>query len=172
MTAFPHVKVDERRVKPNPSVGLHAHCTDEAIAIEEGMTPLRVTGVRSDGAEYTGQILLPSTYALLLMKLYALRDQWQNAAKEFGRKHAIDLYTLVALMTEAEYEASRELSKRYQETPEGNEASRIVAELFSTESGGGVLRMKEHGTLPATANIAAFLDVLGEFFPNAGKREG
>ncbi|MCW3097161.1 MAG: hypothetical protein JWL77_2779 [Chthonomonadaceae bacterium] len=49
-----------------------------------------------------------------MMKLYALRDQWESAEKGFGRKHAIDLYTLIALMTEPEYHTSQELSRRYQ----------------------------------------------------------
>lgn len=165
-SVFPHVKVDERRVRPHPSVGLHAHRTDEAIALEDNMTTVTVTGPRSNGERYTGQLSLPSTYASLMMKLYALRDQWASTEKGFGRKHAIDLYTLIALMTEPEYHTSQELSRRYQATMEGREAGRITKALFKDDSGMGVLRMKEHGTLPAQADIAVFLSVLKELFPD------
>jgi hypothetical protein len=81
---YPNVKVDERRVSPRPSVGLHAHRTDEAIAIEDHLTTLPIAGVRSTGDLYTAQIYLPSIYASLMMKLYALRDQWEYVAKGFG----------------------------------------------------------------------------------------
>jgi hypothetical protein len=168
-SVFPHIKVDERRVRPHPSVGLHAHRTDEAIAIEDNMTTVTVTGLRSSGDLYTGKISLPSSYASLMMKLYALRDQWESAEKGFGRKHAIDLYTLIALMTEPEYHTSQELSRRYQVTAEGREAGRITGALFRDDSGMGVLRMKEHGTLPANADIAAFVTILQELFPEAAK---
>jgi hypothetical protein len=43
--------------------------------------------------------------------------------------------------------------------------------LFRDESAMGVLRMKEHGTLPANAEIAAFLSVLRELFPEDGDTE-
>jgi len=169
--AFPNMKIDVRRVRPHPSVGLHAHRTDEAIAIEDSMTTMSVTGFRSNEDQYTGQISLPSAYALLMMKLYALRDQWEKPDKGFGRKHAIDLYTLIALMTESEYHTSQELSRRYQTTAEGKEAGQIARALFKDESAMGVLRMKEHGTLPTDADIATFLSVLKELFPEEGNPE-
>ena len=167
ITTFPHMKVDARRVKPNPSVGLHAHRTDEAVAIEDSMTSVAVSGHRSNGEEYVGRIYLPSTYALLMMKLFALRDQWDREGKDFGRKHAIDLYTLIALTTEPEYRVCLELSERYRHGTEGKEAARIVSELFFDESGAGVLRLKEHGTLPSDADVPSFLTLLKEFFPES-----
>lgn len=169
---YPHVKFDERRVKPHPSVGLHAHRTDEAIAIEDSTTTISISGLRSTGDPYTGHLYLPSTYALLMMKLHAFRDQCENAFKAYGRKHAIDLYTLIALLTEPEYHLSLELSRRYRTTLEGAEAARIVASLFPDESTLGILRMKEHGTLPPNADIPAFLTVLAELFPRDRESEG
>jgi hypothetical protein len=164
-TRYPQVKSDARRVKPHPSVGLHAHRAPEAIATEEGAMPFTVVGARSSGEAYAGTIFLPSGYALLMMKLYALRDQWDKAAKGFGRKHALDLYTIVALMTEAEYRVSLAWSVQYQATEEAQEATRIVATLFGSETGIGLLRMREQGTLPAEADLVAFRELLHEFFP-------
>ena len=135
------------------------------------MMSLSVTGPRSNGEIYTGQIHLPSPYALLMMKLFALRDQWENAAKGYGRKHAMDLYTLIALTTEPEYQVCQELSRRYRASAEGREATRIVEVLFAEETGPGILRMKEHGTLPPDADIVMFLSLLREFFPPEGTEE-
>ena len=164
---FPQIKLDSRRIKPYPSVGIHAHRTDEAIAIEDEATPLSLSGIRSTGEAYTGTIFLPSTYALLLMKLFALRDQVDMESKVFGRKHALDLYTLIAILTEPEYEQTQDLRERYCHTEEAREAARIVSVLFAEENFPGMLRLREHELLPRTANIREFRDLLQEFFPSS-----
>jgi hypothetical protein len=162
---YPHVKVDSRRVRPYPSVGIHAHRTDEAIAVEDELEIISVAGVRTTGNPYRGVIYLPSTYALLMMKLFALRDQVNDETKGFGRKHALDLYTLVAILTEREYEQTRVLSLRYRETEEAREAAHIVASLFVTDDASGILRLRENDSLPAKAETREFRLLLGEFFP-------
>ena len=45
------VKVDSRRVKPKPSVGLHAHRSDEAVAYELEPITVSLTGALSSGEE-------------------------------------------------------------------------------------------------------------------------
>lgn len=60
-----YLKFDARRVKPHPSVGLHAHRTDEALAIEDRAVPLELTGDRTSGETFTGSVYLPPTYAFL-----------------------------------------------------------------------------------------------------------
>lgn len=162
---FPHVKVDARRVKPHPSVGVHAHRTDEAIAIEDAARPLSLTGLRTTGEIWTGVVYLPSTYSLLMMKLFALGDQVENSARGFGRKHAIDLYTLVAILTEPEYKTTRILSQRYRASREGVVAARLVSSLFGNPNAQGALRVREYGTLPSSADMDEFLALLHEFFP-------
>ena len=163
---FPHIKMDVRRVRPQPSVGLHAHRTDEAVAIEEELTHLLLTGLRTTGEPYTADLYLPSTYALLMMKLFALRDQVDEQEKGFGRKHALDLYTLVAILTEPEYARTQAISLRFRETEEAREAARIVADLFATIDSSGMLRVRENEALPAHADIAEFRALLEEFFPS------
>lgn len=162
---FPHVKIDARRVKPHPSVGLHAHRTDEAIAIEEEATPLMVSGPLTTGEAYAGTIYLPSTYSLLMMKLFALRDQIDDKEKDSGRKHALDLYRLAALLTEPEYQRTQRLSARYAHTPEGREAGRIVALFFGTPDALGIRRIQEHKDFPRQASAEEFQTLLHEFFP-------
>lgn len=165
---FPELKFDNRRIKPNPSVGIHAHTTTEAVAIEEQAAPLTLTGIRGNGETFTGTLYIPSAYAFLMMKLYALRDQLQNAEKDYGRKHALDLYALVATLTQSTYAQTQALSTHYQSTPEAMEAGRIVSELFGSPEALGSIRLREHVSFPQQADIRAFLDVLQEFFPTIG----
>jgi len=164
---YPHLEVDERRVKPRPSVGLHAHTTVEAAFVEEENQPLTLSGKRTNGAAFTGMVYLPQTYPFLMMKLCALRDQAALPEKGYGRKHALDLYTLAALLTEAEYEQTQLLSARHRASAEAGEAGRIVAELFASEEALGALRLRENEDLPASAGIVDFLSVLREFFPSS-----
>jgi hypothetical protein len=45
------VKVVSRRAKPQPSVDLHAHVTDEALALEQGLVTLPISGLTSSGVQ-------------------------------------------------------------------------------------------------------------------------
>lgn len=163
----PRLKFDARRVKPDPSVGIHAHTTPEAVAIEDEATPLSVSGKRTDGDDYSGVIYLPSSYAFLMMKLFALRDQWQAEGKDYGRKHALDIYTIVAMLTQAELTKSLLIRDRYQATDAATEAGRIVRELFSDTDAPGSLRLREHPGFPpgALAEMEGFRGILAELFP-------
>jgi len=44
------VKTDDRRARPNPSVGIHAHPVDEAPTLEEGLLSESLTGKLSSGS--------------------------------------------------------------------------------------------------------------------------
>jgi hypothetical protein len=164
-TVYPHLKFDDRRVKPHPSVGLHAHRTDEAIAIEDGATPLELTGERTNGETFTGTIYLPPTYAFLMMKLFALNDQKDDGAKGYGAKHALDLYTLVSLLTEEEYRATLALRDQHRATTEAQTAARLVSELFATSESVGSRRLRSNSTFPNAPNLTDFLSLLAEVFP-------
>jgi hypothetical protein len=165
LTVFPHLKIDARRVKPHPSVGLHAHRTDEAIAIEEEAQEITVTGVRTSGESFTGSLFLPQTYPFLMMKLFALRDQIGNTTKGRGEKHALDLYTLIALLTEEEYNKARRLRDRFQETPEGKVAATVVENLFTTMESEGTIRLRQNPSAHPQMDVQGFLDILHEIFP-------
>jgi hypothetical protein len=43
------------------------------------------------------------------MKLFAFRDRLSDEDKEFGRYHALDLYTIIATTTEKEWELAPKL---------------------------------------------------------------
>jgi hypothetical protein len=165
LNTYPNLKVDARRVKPHPSVGLHAHRTDEAIAIEEEAQEITVTGVRTNGEPYTGRIFLPQTYPFLMMKLFALRDQIANTTKGRGEKHALDLYTLIALLTEEEYEKTLRLRDQFCETAEGKLAATVVSTLFATIESEGTIRLRQNPNAHPQMDVQGFLDILQEIFP-------
>ena len=86
----------------------------------------------------------PKAYPYLMMKLFAFRDQYEKEWKGFGREHALDLYTLVSIMTEVEYQKTLELARRYAAAEVAAEATRIVNSLFAGPDSLGTLRLREH----------------------------
>lgn len=98
------VKYDKRRVRPKPSVDLHAHPCEEALTLTEGAKDYMVHGQQSDGTACEGMVLLPHAFTFLTMKLFALRDRINDAGKDHGRHHALDLYTVIGTMDSAEWD--------------------------------------------------------------------
>jgi hypothetical protein len=64
------------------------------------------------------------------MKLFAFRDRLDDADKEFGRYHALDLYTIVATTAEEEWSYALALRDQHRNLRSVLEAARIVAEHF------------------------------------------
>jgi hypothetical protein len=164
----PALPFDSRRVKPgeknNP---LHARRTPEAIAAEDNLLAIPVEGLRSDATSYQGIVYLPHPYALLLMKLFAFRDEETGnkgvGREPYARKHALDLYTLAALMTDEEYTTLSLFRSRYGAHPVVREAGTIVRDFFSTPTHRGVVRLRE-----ATSTLERLTDLLAllsEMFP-------
>lgn len=146
---------------------LHARRTPEAIAVEEGLTPVTLEGKRTDGGVYQGTVFLPAPYALYLMKLFAFRDEQdgtKGAGRErYARKHALDLYTLTANLTPDEFASLSDFQIRYEQHPIVEEAGRIVHAYFRDEVAAGTVRLLEASH--ALANLTDFLALLTELFP-------
>ena len=102
-----------------------------------------------------------------MMKLFAFRDRFDDADKDFGRYHALDLYSVLALASEAEWEEAGVLSARNRQTPQFEEASRIFDRYFSTLTSGGMLRMRECPYCRPELQLDDFVLALGELFPTA-----
>jgi len=95
---------DQRRVRPRPSVNLHALKLDEAVGVEEHPFPIQITGHRSSGQIHTTTVFVPQEFSYLMMKLMAFRDRLHDEDKDLGRHHAIDVYRIIGLLTEGEYD--------------------------------------------------------------------
>ena len=161
---------DDRRWRPKskgqPPVHLHARKTLEAIGVEEEPLAINVQGFRSTGEPCQARVHLPQAFPYALMKLFALRDQKHNPNpdKDSGRHHALDLYAIVAMMTEPEYEFAKRSRSKYAGNDKVREAGEIVRQDFADPESIGVLRFREHHLYNAAMDLKTFLDVLHEIF--------
>lgn len=166
----PQLPYKGRRISTSKSKNpLHAHTTPEAIAVEDGLREIVLVGPRTTGEVYEGTVFLPAPYAIYLMKLFAFRDE-EIAIKgidrePYTRKHALDLYTLTALLTSDEYDALEIYRAKYGDDPVVQEAGEIVARYFSRPDSRGAIRLQEHGSFPISHQLPDFLALLAEFFP-------
>lgn len=112
-----NVKVDDRRAHPKPSVGIHAHPVDEALSLEKGLLPVPISGKIGPGGLWEGEVYLPHPYTFSMMKLFAFRDRLYDADKEFGRYHALDLYSIHATTSEEEWHYALELRDQLVDHP-------------------------------------------------------
>lgn len=134
------VKSDARRARPpNPSVGIHAHPVDEIPTLEEGLLQSTLVGKISSGDSWESQIFLPHPYTFLMMKLFAFKDRVYDADKEFGRYHALDLYTILATTMEMEWKQALELRDKQGDELYILEAGRLVSKHFSTLNSLGMI---------------------------------
>ena len=158
------IKVDDRRVRPRKSVQLHAHRTDEAVGFQEDTLAIPVSGVLSSGEAYEVVVHVPQAFTLLLMKLHAFRDRCRDAEKDMARHHALDLYRIVAIMTEVEFHRTEQQVGQRQDDPVVAEARRIVLENFSSDKSLGSLRLQEHLLCNKTMALQDFLSALRDLF--------
>lgn len=159
------VKTDARRARPKPSVGIHAHPVDEALTLEEGLLPVLMSGTLSSGEFRQAEVFLPHPYTFLLMKLFAFRDRLKDADKEFGRYHALDLYTILSTTTEKEWRYALKLRDQNENQPYVLEAGRVVSEHFSALDRLGMIRLRESIYYRAELLLDEFMSAIQELFP-------
>ena len=159
------VKTDTRRARPNPSVGIHAHPVNEAPTLEKGLLQEMLAGKLSSGEPWQADVFLPHPYTFLMMKLFAFKDRLDDADKEFGRYHALDLYTTLATTTEMEWEQALELRDQNGEEPYIMEAGRLVSKHFSALDRLGMIRLRESRYYRPELQLDEFMSALQELFP-------
>lgn len=156
-------KADARRIRSRGFGLLHAHATPEAVTVEEGLVPLRIQSGADDATVY-----LPHPFSYLLLKLFALRDQLENPAKGYGRHHAADVFSTVAMLTAAEWRGTLFMRERHAGDAVVVEAGRIAEELFRNRSASGVQRLVDHfaavGERIALDEVDAFCEDLRVLF--------
>jgi hypothetical protein len=166
LAAFPEkgeFKSDMRRIRPLGFKGLHAHIAPEAVTVEEYLLPVKLG---HDGSEV--EVLVPHPFSYIVLKLFAFRDRRDDPEKLYGRYHSFDIYTALAMMTEAEFEQGLELRGRYADTDQMREAGEIAREYFSSLTDLGMIRMREHlrevGTSEDEVRLEDFIRDLGDLF--------
>ena len=158
------VRADTRRARPNPSVGIHAHPVDEAPTLEGGLLPVTLAGKLSSDEPCKAEIFLPHPYTFSMMKLFAFRDRLDDADKDFGRYHALDLYTIIATTTEEEWRYALELRGQQGAQSYVLEAGRLVSEHFSALERLGMIRLKESPYYRPELQLYEFMSALQELF--------
>ena len=149
------VKADARRARP----------LYEALTLEEGLLPIVLTGTLSSGESWKSEIFLPHPYTFSMMKLFAFRDRLDDPNREFGRYHALDLYTILATTTEEEWEYALQLRDHYKNDPPAKEAGNLVSEYFSSQKRMGMIRLMESPYYRPELQNEKFMSALQEMFP-------
>jgi hypothetical protein len=157
-----HVKMP--RVRPKGNLEFHAHAVEEAIHIEDEPIAVSISGRRSTGKTSTGTVYVPQAFPYLMMKLHAFNDRKEDEDKDLGRHHALDLYTIVGMMTEQEYERAKELGAAHSANEFVRQACAIVRNHFGGNTAVGVLRLREHKLFREEFLLDEFVSVLGEIF--------
>ena len=159
------VKADARRARPSPSIGIHAHPVDEAFTLEGGLLTVTLVGRLSSNKPYQAEVFLPHPYTFSMMKLFAFRDRLEDSDKEFGRYHALDLYTIIATTGEEEWGYALELRDQQGHQPYALEAGRLVSEHFSALDRLGMIRLRESPYYRPELQLNEFMSALLELFP-------
>jgi hypothetical protein len=147
------VPKDARRVKPKPSVNLHASKLEEALAVERHGILIPIQGLLSSGEPHQTEVLIPQAFTYLLMKLCAYRDRMDDADKNLGQHHALDIYRIVGLLTQDEDANVRSLSAEFAQHPVVINAREIAATHFIAPDAIGRLRIREHPLYSPALNL-------------------
>ena len=141
------VKIKKPRIRPHDATEIHGFLTDEAVTLEEYLLPIEISE-----NDKNLKIYLPHPFTSLVMKLFALRDRLDDEEKEFGAYHAFDIYRIIAMMTEEEWNQAVHLGSKYLEDLKIREAGEIVGRLFQEQESLGILRIRQHA-LSANSSI-------------------
>ncbi len=160
------LKISKPRVRPKgKDIRFHAYEVDEAIRIEQSPLDIQFKARRSSGDPFEGKLFLAHPFPYLLMKLHAFSDRKDDVRKDEGRHHALDLYTIIGLLTEPEYRETLRLGTELGNEKPVQRAREIVSADFSGATAMGVLRLREHPLYRAEFQLDPFLELLAEIFP-------
>lgn len=158
------LKISEPRARPKGDIKFHAHTVEEAVHLEDRPIEVRIDGNTSNGSTYGGIVFVPEAFPYLMMKLHAFADRKDDANKNLGRHHALDLYTIAGMMTEEEYERAKAFGAADRDEGHVRRAREIVASAFSSPTAEGFLRMREHALFRPELATTELVSVLKEIF--------
>ncbi len=156
------VRIKRPRIRPKDAKKIHAFLTDEAVTLDEELFPINIS---RDGSPLF--VYLPHPFTYLVLKLFALRDRIDDDTR--APYHAYDVYRIIAMMTEEDWNQAVNLSEKYENEPKIREAGEIVKSLFANDESRGVTRIYQHAGRDAVMDetIAKLLtDLKGLFVRN------
>lgn len=132
-------KLGSRRIRPRGAFsGLHAHVAPEAFSLDEQLLSVPVC------SEDEVTVDVPHPFTMIALKTYALRDQKNSSAREFGRHHAFDIYVLLRMLTQEDWASFSGIIEKYRNHERMVELRGELIDLFSSSSSVGALRLQEH----------------------------
>lgn len=150
---------------------LNAWGTVEAFAVEEGVQELPLAGLDPTGATFTGVVRVPHPFASLCMKIRAAADDQRTPIEQrvpLKRKHAFDVYLLVAMLDEQELTQAHRIAEKFSSHPEMAKLRTDFAECFATPEAGACLvareQLREQPGEPTHQDMTRFCAVLRELF--------
>lgn len=150
------VPKDVRRVRPRPSVKLHASKLEEAVGVDRHAIVIPITGTLSNGEMHQAEVLIPQSFSYLMMKLFAFRDRFDDANKDLGQHHALDIYRIVGMLRRDEDPLVRELSKELGTHPKVVDGRDIACKYFVSKNGLGRIRIQEHPSFTNEMDLDRF----------------
>jgi hypothetical protein len=154
----------DRRAYPKPRIPLHARTLNEALTLEENLQSITIEGNLSNGKMARLDVFLPHAFTFLMMKLFALHDRIDDAEKDYGRHHALDLYMIIAMMTQEDWNNCVKMHKSHKTEAKVVEAGMLVKQLFGNALSLGVLRLKENKYYRTDFQLNEFLAALRDLF--------
>lgn len=160
------IQADERRARPKTKdrPKLHAHPTDGAITLNDSPLVIDVSGTLSDGEPYSAAVRIPNPFNYLLMKLTAYRDRREDEEKDLGRHHAIDIFRIVAMLTEADAEDCSQSVAIHAENAQLKSCAALVSSDFSADTAPGILAMRSHELWQHDEQLEVFIETIKGLF--------
>lgn len=164
------VDIDELRIKPKGIKGIHGRQTPESAGVELSKRIIDISRLGPYPPLVRPVLSIPSAFNYLILKVFALRDQLNEEAKDNGRHHAFDMFATVARMDEEDWKSAGEHLVAHASREYLREAVTIVRELFATKTSSGTIRLREFGMyrgLQAAYDpyLEPFLKDLFDLFP-------
>ena len=135
------VKIKSPRVRSrNASNTIHGRLTPEAINIDHESTKIEVETNTQEAVVY-----LPHPLPYGILKLYAIRDSIENSdkAREISQYHAFDLFMILGMMTEEDWQPRKEIVDSIRAHERFQEAQAIIRQYFDSLSSAGTIRLRE-----------------------------
>lgn len=163
---YPLIQADARRARPNSKTRpqLHAHPTDGALGLEESSVMIEIEGTLSNGTSTSTRIRIPHPFTYLLMKLTAYRDRRNDQEKDLGRHHALDIFRIIAMMTEGDIAEVRRLINHFASNPQMQSCAALVKSDFVNATSPGLLAMRAHPLWQDNPNRNLFIETLQHLF--------
>ena len=161
-TAKNKLKSDSRRARPKGDLQLHAHPVPEALGLSEYLEQIPLTSNLPDGKQYSATVNIPSPFTYLMMKVTTFGDQLASADKDQGRHHALDVYRIIAMISENQLEQTKQQFQKYVGSEYLTRVKELSTECFGEPGAAGILRMKEHAFWDENIMVDSFIDILHE----------